>query len=162
VEAHWLFGVDVARIGVLIHPQSIVHAVVEFTDGGAIAQLAAADMRGPIQQALAWPLRAEPCGRRLNWSELPRLEFQKPDPAQARAIGLADRAVRGGGTAGAILNAANEAAVRAFLQRRIPFGRIVELSDAALDEVAAGPLRTLADALEAGERARAFVEQRIA
>ncbi len=162
IEAHWLFGLDVARIGVLIHAQSIVHAIVEFTGGAAIAQMAAADMRGPIQHALAWPHRADPCGRGLNWSELPRLEFQEPDPAQSRAIGLAERAVRAGGTGGAILNGANEAAVRAFLERRIPFGRIVEMSAAALDDVPVGPLRTLGDALDAGERARAFVERRIA
>ncbi len=161
IEAYWLFGVGASRIGVLIHPQSIVHSMVEFADGGLIAQLAAPDMRGPIQHALAWPRRAPGVCRRLNWAELSRLEFCPPDEAQSRAIGLAGRAIEAGGAAGAVLNGANEAAVRAFLDRRAPFGRIVTLVAAALDQVSAGPLRTIGDAAAAGARGGAFVEERL-
>jgi 1-deoxy-D-xylulose-5-phosphate reductoisomerase len=157
IEAHWLFGLQAQRIGVLIHPQSIVHAMVETSDGGVIAQLAAPDMRGPIHHALSWPARTGGPARRLNWNELGRLEFRPPRGACARAIDLGLDAIRGGGTSGAILNAANEAAVAAFLARRMPLGRIVELTAEAVCRVTPGPLDTVADAMAAADETRRFV-----
>ncbi|MFM9995137.1 MAG: 1-deoxy-D-xylulose-5-phosphate reductoisomerase [Phycisphaerales bacterium] len=162
IEAHWLFGLEPSRIGVLIHPQSIVHAIVEFRDGSSLAHLAAPDMKGPIQNALAFPWRVEGACRPMDWSALASLEFTKPSGDQAAAVDLAYRALEYGGAAGAVLNAANEAAVEAFLARRIPLGRIVELVGSALDgamaETGAGPLRSLDDVNAASAAARRRVE----
>ncbi len=160
IEAHWLFGLGGDRIQAVIHPQSIVHAMVEFADGGVIAQLAPADMRIPIQYALAWPGRSRGAWPRLDWSATGRLEFEPPDLERFPALGLAYDVIDAGpsaGTAGAILNAANEEAVLAFLARRIPFGRIGQLAASALSAVPASPLRALGDVLEAQNLARSFV-----
>ena len=159
IEAHWLFGLGPERIGVLVHPQSIVHAVVEFADGSCIAQVGAPDMRGPIQFALAHPGRVPGVSRRVDWQTTKSLEFQTPDRGRFPALDLATRAIRDGGTAGAVLNAANEGAVEAFLAGAIPFGRIPELVREAMDSLRVAPLRTLDDALDAGRRAREFVRR---
>lgn len=161
IEAHWLFGVESARIGVLIHPQSIVHSFVEFTDRSVIAQCGAPDMKTPIQFALTFPSRAPGCSRAVDWASLRRLDFDEPDPERFPALALGFRVVDEGGTAGAVFNAANEAAVEAFLARRIPFGRIAELSAGALDEVGTSPLRNLDDAFAADAEARRFVRARL-
>lgn len=159
VEAHWLFGIPGEKIGVMIHPQSIVHAMVEFADGNVIAQLAPPDMRTPIQYALTFPWRPPGVSRKLDWRALGTLEFTPPDHDQFPALGAAYEVIDRGGTSGAVFNAANEAAVEAFLAGApaIPFGRISELSLGALREVGVSPLRTLQDALDADREARRFV-----
>ncbi|MFG0259286.1 MAG: 1-deoxy-D-xylulose-5-phosphate reductoisomerase [Phycisphaerales bacterium JB041] len=135
IEAHRLFDLDADRLAVLIHPQSIVHAIVELTDGSSIAQLSSADMRVPIQLALTWPARAPGCATPLDWRRLSRLDFCEPDGSRFPAIGLAMGVIRGGGGAGAVLNAANEVAVEAFLSGAVPFGRIVEIVGETLGRV---------------------------
>jgi 1-deoxy-D-xylulose-5-phosphate reductoisomerase len=167
IEAHWLFGLDADRIQVLLHPQSIVHALVEFTDGSTVAQLGAPDMRCPIQYALSFPGRAPGICRRLNWAELSRLDFEPVDHGRFPALELAYRAIREGGAAGAVLNAANEAAVDAFVNprggtRAVRFPDITTLTRQAMDALGAPPLRTLADVLDADRAARAFVRERLA
>ena len=159
VEAHWLFGVGGEKIEVLVHPQSIVHAMVEFVDGNLIAQLGPPDMRLPIQYALTFPARPEGVARRLDLSTLSRLEFAPPDTERFPALKAAYEVIERGGTAGAVFNAANEAAVEVFLSpgATMPFGRIAELSCRALREVGVSGLRSLADALEADAEARRFV-----
>lgn len=162
IEAHWLFGVPGPRIEAVIHPQSIVHAMAEFTDGSVIAQMASPDMRGPIQHALAWPIRCNGVSKRLDFGALGRLEFEPPDHARFPALALAYQAIEKGGTAGAILNAANETAVEAFIksgrgESPMPFGRITELVGAALAQVPVRPLTALADCQAAEAAARDFV-----
>lgn len=157
IEAHWLFGLEAERIGVLIHPQSVVHALVEFADGSSIAQLGAPDMRTPIQIAVAHPWRVPGRVGHASLSRAGRLDFEEPDLERFPALASGFRVVREGGTSGAIFNAANEAAVEAFLARRIPFGRIARLSAAAMDEIGSSPVRDLADALNADREARRFV-----
>jgi 1-deoxy-D-xylulose-5-phosphate reductoisomerase len=157
IEAHWLFGLTAERIGVVIHPQSIVHAMVEFADGSVMAQLAVPDMRTPIQHSLTWPRRAPGASRRLDWSALSCLDFEAVDEARFPAAMLGHRAIREGGTAGAVLNAANEAAVSAFLEGQIGFTRIAELVEGAMDRVPAERVSSLGAVLEADRRAREVV-----
>ena len=161
VEAHWLFGLPGDKITVIIHPQSIVHSFVEFTDNSILAQLGPPDMKTPIQYALTYPDRLAGCSEVLDWSTLRRLDFEEPDFHKFAALKLAYQVVETGGTAGAVFNAANEAAVAAFLERRIRFGRIVELVAAALDGIDAEPAASLEAVLDADRRARAFVTNRI-
>ncbi len=149
VEAAWLFDLGPDSIEVLIHPESIIHSMVEFCDGSVVAQLGTPDMRTPIQYALTWPDREEGCARRLDFSTVRRLNFEPPDLERFPALKMGFEVARAGGTAGAVLNAANEAAVEAFQQRRIRFGQIVELTRRVLDrhEVVCEPdLATLLDA----------------
>jgi 1-deoxy-D-xylulose-5-phosphate reductoisomerase len=157
VEAHWLFGLPGDKIDVLVHPQSIVHALVEFADGNVIAQLAPPDMRTPIQYALTFPHRPAGVSRKLDWMALKSLEFSPPDRERFPAIDAAYDIISRGGTAGAVFNAANEIAVEAFLAEKIPFGRITELSRAALDSVGSSPIRSLDDVHEADAEARRAV-----
>jgi 1-deoxy-D-xylulose-5-phosphate reductoisomerase len=132
IEAHELFGIPYDRIEVVVHPQSIVHSMVEFTDAATVAQLSLPDMRLPIGYALAWPDRiATPFGR-IDWTELRRLDFERPDPATFRCLPLAYEAGRAGGTAPAWLNAANEVAVAAFLDGAIAWSEIPDVLDAVL------------------------------
>jgi 1-deoxy-D-xylulose-5-phosphate reductoisomerase len=159
LEAHWLYGASAEQIDVLIHPQSIVHSLVEYADGSVIAQLGANDMRTPIQYALAHPARPAGVSRKLDLASIARLDFCPPDHARFPALGLAYEVIRAGGTAGAIFNAANEAAVAAFLDRQVPFGRIAELTRDALHEVGSSSLRTLDDAIAADAAARRYVER---
>jgi 1-deoxy-D-xylulose-5-phosphate reductoisomerase len=161
IEAHWLFGLPAAKIQALIHPQSLVHAMAEFTDGSTIAQLGAPDMKSPIQHALTWPRRAGACARRLDWSALSRLDFEPVDPERFPAVSLAYQAIERGGTSGAILNAANEAAVAAFLKGRIGFGRISELVHFALESIHAKPLQALEDCIDTEQETRQVVEHLI-
>lgn len=162
VEAHWLFGLPGEKIGVVVHPQSIVHAMVEFADGNVIAQLGPPDMRSPIQYALTFPDRPDGRSRRLDWSKLGQLEFSAPDRERFPALDAAYEVISRGGTSGAVFNGANEAAVEAFLGGAIPFGRIAELSRRALREVGEGALRALGDAIEADAEARRFVRAELA
>ncbi|MEO7397309.1 MAG: 1-deoxy-D-xylulose-5-phosphate reductoisomerase [Ilumatobacteraceae bacterium] len=132
IEAHELFGIAYGQIEVVVHPQSVIHSMVEFTDGATIAQLSLPDMRLPIAYALAYPARgAVPFGR-IDWAELHRLDFESPDTATFRCLTLAYAAGRVGGTAPAWLSAANEEAVGAFLAGKIRWTRIAEICDAVL------------------------------
>lgn len=133
IEAHWLFDLPAEKIEVLIHPQSIVHAMVEFMDGSTMAQLAEPDMKGPIAYALHYPRRPAWNVRPLNLAEIGTLEFRAVAGRFARPVELAWRAIREGGCSGAVLNAANETAVELFLAGRIRFGRIVDLVEDAMD-----------------------------
>lgn len=164
IEAHWLFDLDAEQLGVLIHPQSVVHAIAELADGSSIAQLSAPDMRCPIQLALTWPARLPGCCEEIDWRTLGRLDFAEPDAERFPAIGLAFEVIRRGGAAGTVFNAANEVAVQAFLDRAIPFGRIVEIVGEAMGSVpddqtvgrASHPPETLAEVMEIDANAREF------
>ncbi|MGE3109302.1 MAG: 1-deoxy-D-xylulose-5-phosphate reductoisomerase [Phycisphaerales bacterium] len=157
IEAHWLFGLAGEKIDALVHPQSIVHALVEFADGSVTAQLASPDMRLPIQAALTHPLRPDGVSRKLDLGTLSKLEFSRPDLERFPSLGLAYEVIRRGGTSGAVFNAANEAAVELFLAGEIPFGRVPELSSAAMHEVGVSRIRSLDDVLEADAEARRCV-----
>jgi 1-deoxy-D-xylulose-5-phosphate reductoisomerase len=158
IEAHWLFGLSADKIGVLVHPQSLIHAMVEFADGSVLTHLAQPDMKTPIQHALTWPRRAPGCSRKLPWEALRRLDFEEPDLERFPGLALASRAIQEGGAAGAVLNAANEAAAEAFLQRRIPFPRIAELVEQAMDRVGTRPAGSLEEVMAADRLAREQVE----
>ncbi len=127
IEAVWLFGVSPDKIDVLVHPESIVHSLVEFVDGSVIAQMSTPDMTLPIQYALTYPKRVKGIARHLNLAELGKLTFEQPDREVFRAIELGFEVAAKAGTAGAVFNAANEAAVAEFLEGKIKFARIVEL-----------------------------------
>jgi 1-deoxy-D-xylulose-5-phosphate reductoisomerase len=137
IEAHHLFGLESNRIDVVVHPQSIVHSLVEFVDGSLLAQLGSADMRIPISYTLAWPERMETPSKRLSLAEIARLDFERPDLARFPALRLAREALESGGGASVVLNAANEIAVEAFLKGRIGFCDISRLVEQALAEIAA-------------------------
>ncbi len=158
IEAHWLFGVGREQIDVIVHPQSIAHSFVEFTDHSVLAQLGTPDMRTPIQYALTWPHRASGAGEPLDWSQLSQLDFEPPDHERFPALRLAYRVIESGGTSGAVLNAANEAAVAAFLDGELKFGQIVELVEQALDAIPPKHIADLADVWEADRKARELVE----
>lgn len=160
IEAHWLFDLPGEKIGVIIHPQSIVHSFVEFEDHSVLAQLGPPDMRTPIQYALTYPDRPVGCSKALDWSKLSTLAFDQPDHERFPALKLAYDVIEAGGTAGAIFNAANEAAVAAFLERKIRFGRIVELVAQALSAIPIQPADSLDTLWNADRQARAFVETR--
>ena len=157
IEAHWLFGVAADRIDVVIHPQSIVHSCVELVDGSILAQLGPADMRLPIQAALTYPRRVPHAIARLDLRALGALEFEAPDDARFPCLGLAREALRRGGTAPAALNAANEAAVRLFLDGRLRFTDIAPAVRRALDGHVTRPVASLADVVAADREARAAV-----
>jgi len=157
IEAHWLYGVESSRIGVVVHPQSIVHAMVEMADGSVIAQCGAPDMRTPIQYALTHPHRVVGCSQRMDIASLSRLDFEEPDLERFPALSLGYRVVDEGGTSGAVFNGANEAAVEAFLDRAIPFGRIGEVVGSAMDEIGTSAVRDLADVEDAEREASRLV-----
>ena len=133
IEARWLFQISEDQIDIMVHPQSIVHSMVEFTDGSVIAQLGTTDMRQPIQYALTWPARLATCVPGLDWNTASRLEFMPPDPGKFPCLRLAYRAIHEGGAAPAVLNAADEIAVKAFLEGRISFTDIPRLIESTLD-----------------------------
>jgi 1-deoxy-D-xylulose-5-phosphate reductoisomerase len=132
IEAHWLFNVPIERIDVVIHPQSIIHSMVEFVDGSIKAQLGLPDMKIPIQYALTYPERCPLNGSRIDFPKLQSMTFFAPDRKKFPCLQLAYDAMALGGTAPAIMNAANEVAVQAFLEKKIPFHRIPELIERAL------------------------------
>jgi len=134
IEARWLFGVEADRLDVLVHPQSIVHSLVEFVDGSVVAQLGSPDMRVPIQYALSHPRRVSGPGRRLDFTQAMGLDFEPPDLNRFPALRLGHEAAARGGTAGAVLNAANEEAVRGFLEGGMRFTDIAEICGRLLDE----------------------------
>ncbi|HWP35401.1 MAG TPA: 1-deoxy-D-xylulose-5-phosphate reductoisomerase [Thermodesulfobacteriota bacterium] len=161
IEASWLFGIEPDRIAVHIHPQSIVHSMVEYIDGSVVAQLGVPDMRGPIAYALAYPDRLPLKLPPLDLCALPGLTFAEPDHERFPALGLAYRAARTGGTLPAVLNAANEVAVAAFLERRLPFVAIAAVIEAAMDAHAPRPVRTLADVLAADAEGRRLAAEAV-
>ena len=159
IEAAYLFGASPKAIEVLVHPQQIIHSMVEFVDGSTMAQLAPPDMRGPIACALAWPERLVWKAPALDLARIGALTFETPDEARFPALALAREALRLGGGAPCALNAANEVAVGAFLDRRIGFLQIAEVVEQVLTHEAAGrsngPPRDLQDVIETDGRARA-------
>ena len=165
IEAHELFGFDFERIAVVVHPQSIVHGMVEFTDGATMAQLSLPDMRLPIGLALGAPDRLDEAFGPIDWSRLGRLDFEQPDLDAFPCLRLAYDAGRAGGAAPAILNGANEVAVAAFLDGRIPWLGIADVVADAL-QAGSGNVDAVEDVLEADrvarERAQAAVEKRAA
>jgi 1-deoxy-D-xylulose-5-phosphate reductoisomerase len=161
IEAHWLFDVEPARIEVLIHPQSIVHSMVEYVDGSVIAQLSNPDMRVPIAHALAYPERVASGAATLDLAALQNLTFERVDERRFPCVRYAYQALAAGGTAPAILNAANEAAVEAFLARALPFTGIAQVIAETLDAVPSGAATELAGVLEADAAARRAARQRI-
>jgi 1-deoxy-D-xylulose-5-phosphate reductoisomerase len=154
IEARWLFDIEMARVGVLVHPQSIVHSLVEFVDGAMLAQLSTPDMCLPIQYALTYPDRASSDRVQTDFAKLGQLTFEEPDTERFPALELARRAGEMGGTLPAVLNAANEIAVEAFVNRKINFPQITETVRRVMDahEVVAHP--TLEQILEADAWAR--------
>jgi 1-deoxy-D-xylulose-5-phosphate reductoisomerase len=154
IEAHFLFGLERSRIRVLVHPQSTVHSLVEYTDGSFLAQLGSADMRIPIAHALAWPERVESGAAALDLATLARLDFSEPDLDAFPCLQLAYDALDAGGTAPAVLNAANEVAVAAFLNGRLGFVQIAAIVNEALNRCALSSVESLADVLCADAQAR--------
>jgi len=154
IEARWLFDLEPGRIEVLIHAQSIVHSLVEYVDGSMIAQLSNPDMRVPIAHALAHPERIDSGAQPLDLSTVRNLSFEKPDAARFPCLQLAYAALRAGGTAPAVLNAANEVAVAAFLERRLPFTGIARVIEQTLERVPAQPAESLDAILAADADAR--------
>ena len=162
IEAHWLFNAPAEKIEVVIHPQSVIHSLVDYEDGSVLAQLGNPDMRTPIAHALAWPQRIESGVAPLDLSAVGQLNFERPDPARFPCLDLAYRALRAEGNAAAVLNAANEVAVAAFLERRLPFLGIAGLIAATLDAVPAAALPDLAAVLEADRQGRTTATELLA
>jgi 1-deoxy-D-xylulose-5-phosphate reductoisomerase len=154
IEAHWLFGVPAERVEVLIHPQSVVHSLAEFVDGTVLAQLGVTDMRLPIQYALSYPERWEAAIPGLDFTRPRRLDFDQPDRERFPCLGLAYKALAAGGSACAVLNAANEEAVAAFLDGRIPFTAIPDSILEVLEAHPPVPVNGLSDVREADAWAR--------
>ncbi|MEX2162683.1 MAG: 1-deoxy-D-xylulose-5-phosphate reductoisomerase [Sulfuricaulis sp.] len=165
IEACWLFGVTPDQVEIVIHPQSVVHSMVEYVDGSVLAQLSNPDMRTPIAHALAWPERIESGVKSLDPFELARLDFERPDLNRFPCLRLAYEAARAGGTTPAILNAANEVAVQAFLDRRIGFTDIPRVIEYTLKNLPANrdnQLGTvLSDDVHAREMAGRYVTERL-
>jgi len=162
IEARWLFGVPADRIEVLIHPQSVVHSMVEFVDGTLLAQLGVTDMRLPIQYALSFPERWPAAIPGLDLSRPLHLDFEPPDQTRFPSLDLAYRALRAGGTLPAVLNAANEEAVAAFLAERVPFTAITESVAEVMGDHRPGALGGIDDALEADAWARERAREALA
>ncbi|HET6265382.1 MAG TPA: 1-deoxy-D-xylulose-5-phosphate reductoisomerase [Usitatibacter sp.] len=156
IEAHWLFGAPLEKIQVVVHPQSVIHSMVEYHDGSVVAQLGAPDMRTPIACALAWPERIEAGVAPLDFTTLGSLQFERVDLARFPCVRLATEAIRRGGTAPAVLNAANEIAVEAFLAGRLGFTGIPDVIEKVLGESAVEPLKSLDQVYAVDVEARAL------
>jgi 1-deoxy-D-xylulose-5-phosphate reductoisomerase len=163
IEACWLFGTDPARVQIVVHPQSVIHSLVQYLDGSALAQLGNPDMRTPIAHALAWPERMGAGVAALDLFAVERLDFQPAEPGRFPCLGLAYRAAEEGGTCPAILNAANEVAVAAFLQRRIGFMDIAAVVGRTLERLPAEKVEgwEVGQFLEVDRRARGVAEQNL-
>jgi 1-deoxy-D-xylulose-5-phosphate reductoisomerase len=161
IEAHWLFNADADDIQVVVHPQSVIHSLVEYVDGSVLAQLGNPDMRTPIAYGLAYPERIDAGVAPLDLFKVATLDFTAPDFARFPCLKLAYQALRAAGTAPAVLNAANEEAVAAFLDRRISFLFIPRVIEAVLDTLPVGAVRCLDDVLGADAEARRAVQQQI-
>jgi 1-deoxy-D-xylulose-5-phosphate reductoisomerase len=166
IEARELFGVELERIEVVVHPQSVVHGMVEFSDGSTLAQLSMPDMRLPIAYALAAPGRLPTAVGVIDWARLGSLTFESPDLEAFPCLALAYRAARAGGDAPAVLSGANEVAVEAFLAERLPWTGIAEVVEEVLSSRPAGNVNSVTDVVEADawarQQARAAVERRSA
>ena len=158
IEARYLFGLPSQRIDVLIHPQSVVHSLVEFVDGSVLAQLGSPDMRIPIAYALSWPERMETPARRLDLAAIARLDFETPDMTRFPALRLARSALEAGGAAPIVLNAANEVAVAGFLDGKLRFPEIAEFVEEALDQSDFAAPKSIEDVLEIDRTTRSLVE----
>lgn len=154
IEARWLFGFDADRISVIVHPQSVVHSMVEMVDGSIIAQLGVTDMKHSIQYALTYPERQPNCLEPLDLKTLSRLDFEEPDTDRFPCLALAYQALRAGGTMPAVLNAANEIAVQAFLDGKIRLSDIARLNEAVMNEHEPSAVASLELVLAADEWAR--------
>ena len=161
IEARWLFDAPPEMIQVVVHPQSVIHSAVQYVDGSVLAQLGNPDMRTPIAYAMAWPERIAAGVEPLDLFKIARLDFVAPDFERFRCLQLAYDVLREGGTAPAILNAANEVAVAAFLDGALPFLGIARLDEAVLQELPAGPEGSLADVLAADAEARQLAHKMI-
>ncbi|MGE6791649.1 1-deoxy-D-xylulose-5-phosphate reductoisomerase [Pseudomonas guineae] len=159
IEACWLFDAKPAQIEVVVHPQSVIHSLVDYVDGSVLAQLGNPDMRTPITHALAWPERIDSGVAPLDLFAIARLDFQAPDEERFPCLRLAREAAQAGGTAPAMLNAANEIAVRAFLERRIRFPEIARMIEDILHTEPALAVESLDTVLAADGRARDLAEQ---
>jgi 1-deoxy-D-xylulose-5-phosphate reductoisomerase len=159
IEAHWLFDIPVEKIEVLIHPESIVHSLVEFVDGSMIAQLGLPDMCLPIQYSLTYPARLEGIARSVRLDEIGKLTFESPNLEIFRALSLGYKVAETGGTAAVVFNAANEAAVEEFLAGRIRFVNIVELVEHCLNKHNVKSNVSLEELLEADAWARTEVSE---
>lgn len=159
IEARWLFDMPLDRIDVVIHPQSIIHSMVEYVDGSVLAQLGPPDMRLPIQYALTYPERVPSAGFSLDWSRIKRLEFAEPSLRKFPCLALARQAIRRGGAAPCALNAADETAVAAFLAGRVPFPGIARIVERVLDQTPSAPLSSIDDVLAADREARRKAEE---
>jgi 1-deoxy-D-xylulose-5-phosphate reductoisomerase len=159
IEAKWLFGFDADQISVLIHPQSIVHSMIEMVDGSIIAQLGVTDMRHAIQYALTYPERKENSTARLDLSQFRRLDFWEPDLERFPCLRLAYEALRAGGTMPATLNAANEVAVQSFLDGHIKLSEIAYVNEGVMRSHTAGPITGIDMILETDRLGRAAANQ---
>jgi 1-deoxy-D-xylulose-5-phosphate reductoisomerase len=162
IEAHWLFGAPADLIEVVIHPQSVIHSMVSYTDGSVLAQLGNPDMRTPIAHALAFPERIASGVPQLDLTDMAALQFYKPDFERFPCLALAFEALRAGGTAPALLNAANEVAVQSFLDREIGFRDIDRVISQVMDAVPHGPAPSIEAVLDQDARARVAAQGAIA
>ena len=159
IEARWLFGVRPDQVDVVIHPQSTIHSMVEFVDGSILAQLGPTDMRMPIQYALTYPERAASNEMALDWKRLKRLDFSRVSSRRYPCLGLARQALKKGGAFPCALNAADEIAVAAFLERRLPFSGIAEVIERVLGRIPRVRLEKMEDVLAADAEARRMAEE---
>jgi 1-deoxy-D-xylulose-5-phosphate reductoisomerase len=162
IEAHWLFGAPLEQVQVVVHPQNVIHSMVEYHDGSVIAQLGTPDMRTPIACALAWPERIDAGVAPLDFTTCGPLEFERADMQRFPCLRLAGEALRRGGTAPAALNAANEIAVEAFLGGRLAFTGIPDVIEKVLGEVDVEPLQGLDQVYAVDVEARALASRFIA
>jgi 1-deoxy-D-xylulose-5-phosphate reductoisomerase len=162
IEARWLFDMRPGQIDVVIHPQSTIHSMVEYVDGSILAQLGPTDMRMPIQYALTYPERAASNGVQLDWSTLRRLDFEKVPARRFPCLRLAREALLQGGALPCALNAADEVAVAAFLERRLAFGEISRVIGSVLERMPRASLGSIGDVLAADGEARRLAEEEIA
>lgn len=161
IEARWLFDARPGCIQVVVHPQSVIHSMVEYADGSILAQMGNPDMRTPIAHAMAWPERIDAGVERLNLFDVAHLDFAEPDLTRFPCLGLAFDAIEAGGTAPAILNAANEVAVAAFLEEKLPFTEIPIVNEKTMESLPIEELDDLDGLLEVDHQARAYAEQLI-
>ena len=161
IEACWLFGASPAQVEVVIHPQSIIHSLVDYDDGSMLAQMGNPDMRTPIAHALAWPDRIESGVKPLSLIEVGKLDFQAPDMQRYRCLQLAQSAASVGGTAAAMLNAANEVAVDAFLGRTLRFDHIPDVIDATLQALPVSRVESIDQVLDVDRQARDYAQTQI-
>jgi 1-deoxy-D-xylulose-5-phosphate reductoisomerase len=162
IEASWLFHIERARIDVVVHPQSVIHSMVEFGDGSVLAQLGTPDMRTPIAYALGLPERIDSGSARLDFLRLAALSFEAPDLQRFPCLGLAYRALEAGPVASIVLNASNEVAVQAFLERRLSFASIAAVIERTLARIVAGPPASVEAVLEIDAAARQGAREAVA